>query len=88
VLSVTMKKNDASSGKVAKFWKFELALWFRQIAVYFCWIGGEASSGPGNTELRNSKNDPKSIDFLLDFRNNVWLCVHTNSGDRMIHSQK
>jgi hypothetical protein len=64
-----MKENGASSGKVAEFWKFELAVWFRLIAVYFCWIGREASSGPDNTELRKSNNKP------LDFRNDIWLCI-------------
>jgi hypothetical protein len=46
-----MKKKNESTGKVAEFWKFELAVWFRLIAVYFCWIGVEAVSGPGNTEV-------------------------------------
>jgi hypothetical protein len=79
VLSVTMKKNGASSRKVAEFWNFWLAVWCCFILVYFFWISWEASSGPGNTEWRKSNN--KSSDYWLSIGFQKWyLTVHTNTG--------
>jgi hypothetical protein len=78
VLSVTMKKNGASSRKVAEFWKFGLAVRFCFILVYFCWISREASWGPGNTEMRKSNNKPS--DYWLSIGFQKWyLTVHTNT---------
>jgi hypothetical protein len=65
--------------QVAEFWKFGLAVWFRYTAVHFCWIGVEASSGPGNTEWRKSNNKP--LDYWLSIGFQKWyLTVHTSSG--------